>query len=166
MKRCTTLYITREMQINIMRLSCTTTRIAKFLKVTIPTQSKNAENSSSGSLLMEYRIVQLLWMTVSDFLILLYIHLACDPSITLLNTYPSDPKTTKCKMYFLYVYIEVSRLKVGPPNCLLFMRFLEGMRMTNIEGRRFSLFILYYFCVVLIFFPFFLFTHEQILFCK
>lgn len=75
------------MQIKILKYHAQLLECLNFKKLTIPTKSKDAQNRTSGSSLMEYRIIQLLWMTVSDFLIMLHIELAYDPTVTLLNMY-------------------------------------------------------------------------------
>lgn len=72
-------------------------------------------------MLVECRIVQLLWMTVSEFLIMLNVDLACDPSVTLLNIYTSDLKTIKCKNVFLYVCVEGWRFQL----CMIWKSVLQ-----------------------------------------
>ena len=124
MKKCSTSYIIRELQIKTrVRYHCTLIRMVKI---------QNSDNTkhwwgcvATGTLFhcwWECKMVEPLWKTVQQFLTKLNILLLYNPAITFLIIYPNEIRvyvhTKTCKQMFTAALFFIAKIW-KPPRCPL-----------------------------------------------
>ena len=112
MKRCSTLLITREMQIKTtMRYHLTSVRMAIIKSLQTINAGEGVEKREHLHCWWECKLIQPLWKMVWRFLKKLGIKPPYDPAIPLLGIYPEETKTEKdtCIPLFIAALFTITR---------------------------------------------------------